>query len=190
MPARPARRLYQTAKLIREHADSIIDNPSRALVEARHIRRLAEDLDEELDYEIRQAERRGGEPRSKPKQARAVVGYSIEQGRHGISLAEHRSGDAAPFRCPKSMYDLIAEVINEGPDSFKFNDVYGEVKNRTGEEVPDYQVRVAMRFLTHAGAVKHFRAKFIREEKRSFKRIAKRAWDNLQLRTDAGQIPA
>ncbi|MAY73190.1 MAG: hypothetical protein CMJ31_00415 [Phycisphaerae bacterium] len=190
MPVRPARRLHETAKLIREHADRIADDPSRAVAEARMIRRLAEDLDEELDYEIRQAERRGGLPRSKPKQAKAVVGYCIEQGRYGIALSEHRSSGAAPFRCPKPVYELIAEVINDAPESFRFNDVYEEVRTRTGEDVPDYQVRVTIRFLIHHGAIKHYKAKFINEQKRSFRRIAKDAWDNLQRQTEAGQIPA
>lgn len=179
MPGRPARRLYQTAQLIREHADRIADDPTRALAEARMIRRLAEDLDEELDYEIRQAERRGGLPRSKPKQAKAVTGYRIERGRYGIALSEHRSTGAAPFRCPKPVYDLIAEVINDAPETFKFKDVYDEVCIRMGEDVPDYHVRVTIRFLISEGAIKHYKAKFIRDEKRSFRRIAKDAWDGL-----------
>jgi len=107
----------------------------------------------------------------------------------GIALSEHRSSGAAPFRCPKPVYDLIAEVINDAPESFRFNDVYEEVKTRLGEEVPDYQVRVTIRFLIHTGAIKHYKAKFINEQKRSFRRIAKEAWDDLQRRTEAGQVP-
>lgn len=87
--------------LVVRQSTSLADDPTRAVAEARMIRRLAEDLDEELDYEIRQAERRGGLPRSKPKQAKAVTSYRIERGRYGIALSEHRSTGAAPFRCPK-----------------------------------------------------------------------------------------
>ena len=68
--------------------------------------------------------------------------------------------------------------------------MYGEVITRTGEEVPDYQVRVTIRFLIHHGAIKHYKAKFINEQKRSFRRIAKEAWDDLQRQTEAGQVPA
>jgi len=185
-----ARSPYETARLIRVHADLALEDPFRAMGEMRKIRRLAQRLDLEIDHEVRLAERRGTEPRSKPKQAKAVVGYSIENGRYGIALSEHRSGGTAPFRCPKPMYDLVAEVINDAPESFKFNRVYEQVQDRTGEEVPDYQVRVALRFFTHVGAVKHSRARFTQDGKKSFRRIAKEAWDDLQRRTDAGQAPA
>lgn len=190
MPNPTARSPYETAKLIRFHADRALDDPSRAPAELRTIRRLAQRLDLEIDHEVRLAERRGIEPRSKPKQAKAVVGYSIENGRYGIALSEHRSGGTAPFRCPKPMYDLVADVINDAPESFKFNRVYEQVRDRSGEEVPDYQVRVALRFFTHGGAVKHSRARFTQDGKKSFRRIAKEAWDDLQRRTEAGQVPA
>ncbi|USN99102.1 MAG: hypothetical protein H6810_13290 [Phycisphaeraceae bacterium] len=49
---------------------------------------------------------------------------------------------------------------------------------------------MTIRFLIHAGAIKHYKAKFINEEKRSFRRIAREAWDDLQRRTQAGQAPA
>lgn len=189
MPGRPARRLYQTAQLIREHADRIADDPTRAVAEARMIRRLAEDLDEGSTTRSGRPSRRGGLPRSKPKQAKAVTGYRIERGRYGIALSEHRSTGAAPFRCPKPVYDLIAEAINDLPGTFKFQDVYGEVKTRMDEDVPDYHVRVTIRFLISEGAIKHYKAKFIRDEKRSFRRIAKEAWDALQARTAPGQTP-
>ena len=54
------------------------------------------------------------------------------------------------------------------------------------EDVPDYLVRVTIRFLIKTGAIKHYKAKFIREGKRSFRRVAKEAWDDLQRRTEAG----
>lgn len=44
------------------------------------------------------------------------------------------------------MYDLIAEVISDALDSFKINRIYDQVQDR-GEEIPDYQVRVILRFL-------------------------------------------
>ena len=157
---------------------------------ARMIRRLAEDLEEELDTEIRQAERRSGLPRSMPKQAKVVGGYCTEYGRYGIAHSEHRFRGAAPFRCLKPVYDLIADVIKEAPKSFGFNDLYEEVKTRTGEEVPDYQVRATIRFLIHTGAIKHYKAKFINEKMRSFRRMAMEARDNLQRRSETGQAPA
>jgi hypothetical protein len=181
---------YETARLIRKHADRGLEHPSDALSSLREIRKLALKLDLDLDHEIRLAERRGTEPRKKPKQSKAIVGYTIEQGRYGIALSEHRSGGTAPFRCPKSMYDLIATVINDAPSSFKFNLVYDQVQERTGEEVPDYQARVAIRFLVHVGALKHSRARFVRDEKKSFKKMAKEAWDDLQRRANAGHAPA
>lgn len=64
------------------------------------------------------------------------------------------------------------------------------MQDRTGEEIPDYQVRVALRFFTHVGAVKRSRARFTQDAKKSFRRIAKEAWDDLQRRTEAGQVPA
>jgi len=40
------------------------------------------------------------------------------------------------------------------------------------------------------GAVKHSRARFMQDGKKSFRRIAKEAWRDLQRQTDAGQVPA
>ncbi len=89
--------------------------------------------------EIRQAERRGGLPRSKPQLAKPEVGCSIEPSHYGVALSEHRSSGAAPLRCPKPIYDLAAEVINEATESFRF---------------------------------------------------AKEVWDDLERKSDAGQVPA
>lgn len=118
------------------------------------------------------------------------MGYSVEHGRYGIALSKHGSGGTAPFRCPKAKYDLITEAINDAPESFKLNRIYVEVQGRSGEEVPDYRVRVAVLFFTHFGAVKHSRARFTQDGEKSFRRTAKEAWDNLQHRTVAGQVPA
>ncbi len=185
---RPKQSPYDTARLIRDHADRGLDDPSRAAAELRAILRLAERLDTQLDHEIRLAERRGSEPRSKPKQAKAVTGYSIEHGRSGIALAEHRSGGTPAFRCPKSTYDLVAKVISDGPESFKFSHVYDEVQELAGEEVPDYQVRVAMRFFTHEALLTHSRARFTRRS--GFQRLAKQKWNGLQRQAAARITPA
>lgn len=190
MPIPTARSPHETVELIRRHADRTIKTPSRAAVELRAIRRLAQRLDLEIDHKVRLAERQGTEPQSKPKQARAVVGCSIESGRYGFVVSECRSSGTAPFRCPKPMYDLVAEVINDTPESFKFNRIYEQVQDRTGEEIADYQVRFAPRSITDVGAVKRSRARFTQDAKNSFRRIAKEAWDDLQRRIEAGQIPA
>lgn len=58
-----------------------------------------------------------------------------------------------------------------------------------GEDVPDYHVRVTIRFLITEGAIKHYKAKFTRDAKLSFRRIAKEAWDDLKRKTDACQMP-
>lgn len=126
------------------------------MAKVRTIRRLYEDLGEEFDYEIRQAERRGGLPRTKPKRALVVVGYCFEQGPYESALLEHRSSGAAPFRCPKPVNDLLAAVINDAPELFRFSDVYEEAKTRTGDDVPGCQVCVTIRFLIHHGAIMHY----------------------------------
>jgi hypothetical protein len=117
-----------------------------------------------------------------------VTGDRIERGRCRIALSEHRSSGATPFRRLKSVYDPIAEVINQAPELFKFKDVYEEVETRTSEDLPGYQIRATNRFLIHHGAIKHDKASFINEENRSFRRIAKEACDDLQRRTEAGQV--
>lgn len=111
---------------------------------------------------------------------------SIERVSNLIPLGPEETGASTDGR----PVPIRSEVINDAPKSFRFNDVYEEVQDRTGEEISDDQVRVALRFFTHVGAVKHSRAHFTHDGKKSFRRTAKEAWDDLQRRTDAGQVPA
>ena len=78
------------------------------------------------------------------------------------------------------MFYLIAEFIQRGGDSFRFNYVYGDVRTRTGEEVPEHQVRVAIRFHTHAGAMN---AQFTQDGTKSFRRMTNATRDDLTRRT-------
>jgi len=188
MPAN-AQDPYETARLLREGLDRVIDSPDRAQSELAKLRRLAARLDREIDHEVRNAERRGREPRKKPKKAVAVVGYAIEQGRFGIALAEHRSGGAAPFRCPKDIFEIVAKAMDEGPEIQRFQEIFDFVESQIDFELPDYQVRVAIRFLAHRHIVDHARARFSRTGKGNISRAATKAWKELAKATMAGDTP-
>lgn len=181
---------YTTADEIREQADRGLSDPSKAQAALRAIRRLGQHLDSDIDYEIHLAERRGREPRAKPKQAKAVVGYSIDHGRHDVALAEHRSGGAPPFRCPEKTYGVVAEAIDGGSGAVKFNWIHQEVERLMRAEIPDYQVRVATRFLVHAGVLGHARARFTHDSTKNLPYLAMKAWKAWEKKTKAGETPA
>jgi hypothetical protein len=110
----------------------------------------------------------------------------VEDGNQ-VLLVAATTARAASFPSPDLMFFLIAEVIKEGDDSFRFYYVYGDVRTRTGEEGPDHQVRVAMRFHTHAGVMN---AQFTQDGKKSFRRMTNETQDDLTRQTSAGQLSA
>jgi hypothetical protein len=180
---------YETTRLIRTGLDCIIDKPSLAKSELPKLRRLAARLDNEIDHEVRNAERRGSEPRKKPKKAVRVIGYAIEEGRFGPAIAEHRSGNAAPFRCPKDIFELVAQAMDNGPEVQRFSDIYEYVESQIDYQLPDYQARVAIRFLAHRRIVDHARARFSRTGKSKITSAANKAWKDLVKATNAGKTP-
>jgi len=177
---------YETARLIRIGLDRLIDKPSLAKSELPKLRRLAAQLDNEIDHEIRNAERRGSEPRKKPKKAARVIGYAIEEGRSGPAIAEYRSGGAAPFRCPKDIFKLVAQAMDKGPQVQRFSEIFEYVESQIDYQLPDYQARVAIRFLAHHHIVDHARARFSRTDKGNIARAAIKAWNDLAQATKAG----
>jgi hypothetical protein len=62
-------------------------------------------------------------------------------------LVEQREG-SAPFRCPHYVYILVVETLAKADPAFAFEELLGAVQKKL-PEVPDWQLRVVLRFLTN-----------------------------------------
>jgi hypothetical protein len=149
------------------------------------LRRLLNHLSDQIDAELRLAERRGFAPRGKPKLAKTVTGYSIEQSRQGLALSEHRSTGAAAFHCPRYAYDTVAMAIEQGPVIQKFESIRDSTAELLGDDIPIYWVRVAVRFFVSRGMLKHARARFEPVPCRGFMESANAVWKELESNVSA-----
>ena len=143
------------------------------------LRRLLSRLNNQIEAELKLAERRGFAPRRRPKLAKTVTGYRIEESRQGPALSEHRSTGAAAFRCPRYAYDAVAKVIESGPTIQKFEAIRESAIKLLGHEIPIYWVRAATRFFVSRGMLRHARARFERVPSSGFAQSATAAWNEL-----------
>lgn len=65
-------------------------------------------------------------------------------------LTEHRVGGRPyPFRCPKPIYDAMAEVLAGADHALSLEEMITAVTAVTGDPPADYQVRVPLRLWMH-----------------------------------------
>jgi hypothetical protein len=75
------------------------------------------------------------------------IEYAIESSTEGETLVERRlSGKSFPFRCPKQVYEALADVLAEAARPLSIDDLLGSVETKTGIRPAEFQVRVALRF--------------------------------------------
>ena len=98
------------------------------------------------------------------------------------ALAEHRtSGKSNPFRCPKSLYDAIVQVLMTTDRSLSVEDIANEVA-KTGVDRPaEFQVRVPLRLWisVQAPLITRNRARY-RSSVNSFSTLALHIWSSLR----------
>jgi hypothetical protein len=161
----PKRQLRQAYARIRRSAAEILDacpQSARAVAAIlRDIDRIETAADNLEDHLIANNPRAG-----KPRKAEVVSHYSVEAmpSSGEPALTEHRTSGAQPFRCPKYVYDATASVLQGRMDPLKFDDIQRGVGSSIKGEVPIYQIRLALRFLSLVGLVNHRRARFLADE--------------------------
>ncbi|HZZ43881.1 MAG TPA: hypothetical protein VFE58_13170 [Tepidisphaeraceae bacterium] len=74
--------------------------------------------------------------------------YSVIQGRNEMELIELREGANQPFRCPQTIYSKTASCLaGIGDTDILFEDILANVRKQLKDpRLPDYQVRVCLRF--------------------------------------------
>lgn len=123
----------------------------------------------------RDAERRG---RNKPKD------YVIER-RGGVEeLAEYRRDDPRPFRAPKNVFDTVVAVLAAAAAPLHAEEVEREVGRRLKDSVPNYVVRLCLRWLTsdQVRLAERVRARYAAKEPKKFRQAAAAAWAALVKR--------
>lgn len=115
-----------------------------------------------------------------PKEAKTVEDYRVEKfpSRPAV-LAEYRSTDAEPFRCPKDIVFATATAVQDLKQC-KFVDLHEAVQKALGERVPDYHIRTALRWMKHEQLIRHERAMFSPAKAGSLKSQATKAWKQLE----------
>ena len=141
------------------------------------LKRLRE-LEQTVESEIERLEdarrRRVVGPRAR---TRAAV-YSVENSPRGLALTERRPGaEARPYKVPLPEYRAVAYAFAASGEPQAFSAVKEAVSRRLGEELPDYAVRVPLRFWAAVGLLGHERARFTRiGSKSEFIRRVRDAW--------------
>lgn len=117
-----------------------------------------------------------------PKVAKTVEDYRVEKipSRPAV-LAEYRSTDAEPFRCPKDIVFATATAVQDLKQC-KFVDLHEAVQKALGERVPDYHVRTALRWMKHEQLIRHERAMFSPAKAGSLKSQASKKWKEVEAK--------
>ena len=97
-------------------------------------------------------------------------------------LAEYRHDSQTPLRSPKEILDAVAEVLARAAESLSFEKVQAELTKQFGQEPPDYQARIALRFLQSADVrlVARSQAQYRAIDSHNVKRSTKKAWEALE----------
>jgi hypothetical protein len=111
------------------------------------------------------------------------VAYLVETTQQGEVLTEERlSGKSKAFRCPKSVYDAVAEVLSKAERPLLLDEIMSAVGEKLGDRPADHQVRVALRFWMHSDPplVVRNRARYRQIPNDDATRQAGVLWDRLQ----------
>lgn len=120
---------------------------------------------------------RGGERRgrNKPKD------YVIERRGGEEELAEYRRDDPRPFRAPKAVSEAVVAVLAGAPGPLHAEEVEREVARRLKDSVPNYVVRLCLRWLTsdQVCLAQRVRARYAAKEPKRIRQRAAAAWAEL-----------
>jgi len=108
--------------------------------------------------------------------------YAIEQLADAEVLAEYRTGDENPFRCPRPAYDALARVLGRMTAPAKYAELTKLLSRELKPAPADYQVRVALRFWGDRGIrlIERARARYAPRDARTFETAARQAWRRLK----------
>lgn len=125
---------------------------------------------------------KGGAQARPSKRGDAEIEYRVEKTTAGETLAEHRtSGASQPFRCPRPVYDAIAQVLASATGPLPLEDIAAAVAAKAGVTPGDYQLRVPLRLwlsVTPPLIVRH-RARY-RAADQAFLSGTKGLWERLK----------
>lgn len=115
-----------------------------------------------------------------PKVAKTVERYRVEKhpSRPPV-LAEYRSADAEPFRCPKNIVLATATEVH-ALKQCKFIDLHEAVQKTLGERVPDYHIRTALWWMKHEQLIRHERAMFSPARPAGLRSLVSKKWKALE----------
>jgi len=96
-------------------------------------------------------------------------------------LAEYRNENPIPLRSPREILDAIVAVLSRAAEPLLFGDIQSELTKQFGGEPPDYQTRIALRFLSSSdvGLVTRRQARYAALEPRKIRRATKATWELL-----------
>lgn len=126
--------------------------------------------------------RQRGRTAAKPAGTRFVV----ERTRRGLFLTEHFSSDRLPFRCPESIYEAAIRVMEALRAPVPFEELFSAVRKSSGQSLPDYLVRVCIRFWLSSTPqlIEKVNARYRPIRPAQFGREARRAWKQLADHAD------
>ncbi|MDZ4842024.1 MAG: hypothetical protein SH859_07775 [Hyphomicrobium aestuarii] len=117
-------------------------------------------------------------PERRTRRGEAIESYAVETTKNGMFLVEYRT-NSQPFRCPQCVFDALVTVAAEIDVPLDFIDLLLGVSKelRSRDKIPDYQLRVAVRFLQGQQPPLLLRARSRYKPAASgFHRAAYRAW--------------
>jgi len=125
-----------------------------------------------------------GKVRTAEKGAKAsrrvgMAAYRIDKVRGATVLTETRPSQNHPYAVSKDAYAVIANSLRElgKPD---FRELHGAVERNLGHKVPEYAIRVTVRFWLQAPPlIKRARARYIPTSPKTFVRDTVLRWEKL-----------
>jgi len=143
---------------------------------ARKLNELEQAVQSEIERLEDARRRRVVGPRARTRAA----AYTVEDSPRGPALTERRPGaEARPYKVPLPEYQAVAAAISASAEPRTFTAIKAAVTRDLGEELPDYAVRVPLRFWSAAGLLRHEGARFSRiGAKSEFARAVRRAWSS------------
>jgi hypothetical protein len=102
--------------------------------------------------------------------------YRVEKHDKEEFLAEKREGEDSPFRVSRGVYDALTTVMLRLKDFVRYDDIAKGVRKETAQAVPEYQIRMVLRFWAERGAIERSRARYRRSASGEWPAVALEAW--------------
>lgn len=156
---------------------ALVDQLRANQVAAAQIEKLSTLLDE-LERALHRRVRATG------RRVNEGVRYAVEHVDRQPVLTEYREGGSQPFRTPKNLYDVTAEVLSGAEKALPFDEVVEAVVERVNARPGDWQVRVVLRCWLRSDPplITRSRARYAPKAPKGFKKAAQNLWNSLSDR--------